>query len=165
MTGRPTTNAVCLQIFGMLALAAGIPALTACRKGAPSRSPSAGAAAQSDIDATDDFDSESRGADPGEALSELESQLDGFEDELARIGVAGLRYSEEAAGRPDAATDTGPTQCTRICELTTAICGLETSICELASEHPGETRYDKACAKVRHDCQVAQDACDACGGS
>ncbi|MBL4687009.1 MAG: hypothetical protein JKY37_20605 [Nannocystaceae bacterium] len=165
MTGRPTPTAVYLETFGMLALAVGALALTACRKSAPSASPSAGAAAQYESEPTDDFDSESRDPDGGEALSELESRLHGFEDELARAGVGGLGYSEEAAGRPDKVTDGGPAQCTRICELATAICGLETSICELASEHVGEARYDKACARVRSDCELAQEACDACGGS
>lgn len=58
--------------------------------------------------------------------------------------------------------DEQPTRCERVCDLADATCDLEAQICDLASRHPREQRYQRACERAEQQCEAAMDACDRC---
>ncbi len=92
---------------------------------------------------------------------------------------AAMPMAESEPEQPAAAEEAGPPadptsrdsrrekkararQCRQVCEIRAAICQLETNICSLAGRHPGEARYENACARASTDCAVASRACDDC---
>ena len=77
--------------------------------------------------------------------------------------VAGLDEVDEAApAAQKRGVLEGRERCEMICDLAGMTCELEAKICRLAADHPGEARYENACARATADCDVAEAACREC---
>lgn len=78
-------------------------------------------------------------------------------DDAARDEAKAVQAPPDA-NQPDGAVN----RCESICDLGVSTCELREHICELAERHPGEEDYAAACERAVDDCEVAQEACDAC---
>lgn len=85
------------------------------------------------------------------------------EEAAEEEAVAGMDEADEAAPvAQKRGVLEGRERCEMICDLAGMTCELEAKICRLAADHPGEARYENACARATADCDVAEAACREC---
>lgn len=98
----------------------------------------------------------------GGAVVDTADAAEEDEEEAAGDAVAGLDEADASPAAPKRGAFEGRDRCEMICELAGMTCELEAKICRLAADHPGEPRYENACARATADCDVAEAACRAC---
>jgi hypothetical protein len=97
-------------------------------------------------------------AEPEEDLEALHDRVDEAWAELEALQAA----EQRAATTPDANPDVTVARCKRIRGLATEICGLSDRMCMLATQHPGQSRYGRACARSQETCGRASHAAERC---
>jgi hypothetical protein len=125
------------------------------KKGASKKAPSksSGAASSAPKQERPREEGERSIADPERLIANLAS-LEG------QLRSAGVRLPQDSGSDKDAEPENY--DCEKVCELQGAICGLQERICDLASAHPEDDRYARACQRASGDCRVARQACSAC---
>jgi hypothetical protein len=105
------------------------------------------------------------------AIASYESELRKLEEQMRMAGVAlppeaalAGATSKSAGGTVTATPSDRPLDCQKACELTEAICSLADSICDMKKRHPGDERYDNACARAELDCSLGKQTCESCSG-